>query len=129
MRKVRWGVMSTANIGVEKVIPAMQSGQRCTAAAIASRDPEKARAAGRRLGIEKTYGSYEALLADPDIDAVYIPLPNHLHVAWSIKALHAGKHVLCEKPIGLNAENAAKLLDASGKFPGLKVMEAFIYRD
>lgn len=128
MKKIRWGVLSTARIGTEKVIPAMQLGEYCTVTAIASRQLEKAQAAARRLGIEKTYGSYEELLADPDIDAVYLPLPNHLHVPWAIKALKAGKHVLCEKPIGLNAAEAQELLEASRKFPRLKVMEAFMYR-
>ncbi|MBE3036728.1 MAG: Gfo/Idh/MocA family oxidoreductase [Candidatus Atribacteria bacterium] len=128
MKKIRWGVLSTARIGTEKVIPAMQLGEYCTITAIASRQLEKAQAAARRLGIEKTYGSYEELLADPDVDAVYLPLPNHLHVPWAIKALKAGKHVLCEKPIGLNTAEAQELLEASRKFPRLKVMEAFMYR-
>ena len=128
MKKIRWGVLSTARIGTEKVIPAMQLGEYCTITAIASRQLEKAQAAARRLGIEKTYGSYEELLADPDVDAVYLPLPNHLHVPWAIKALKAGKHVLCEKPIGLNTAETQELLEASRKFPRLKVMEAFMYR-
>jgi predicted dehydrogenase len=128
MKKIRWGVLSTAKIGTEEVIPAMQLGKYCTVTAIASRQLEKAQAAARRLGIEKAYGSYEELLADPDVDAVYLPLPNHLHVLWAIKALKAGKHVLCEKPLGLNAAEAQKLLEASRKFPRLKVMEAFMYR-
>ena len=128
MRKIRWGVLSTARIGTEKVIPAMQSGEFCTVYAIASRTLEKARAAAVRLGIEKSYGSYEEMLTDPDIEAVYIPLPNHLHVPWSIKALNAGKHVLCEKPIGMNAAEAKELLDTAKKFPQLKIMEAFMYR-
>lgn len=128
MRKVRWGVMSTANIGTEKVIPAMQRGEFCDMIGIASRDLAKARAAASELGFTKTYGSYEDLLADPDIEAVYIPLPNHLHVPWSIKALEVGKHVLCEKPIGLSADEARQLLEASKRHPGLKVMEAFMYR-
>ena len=128
MKKIRWGVLSTAKIGTKKVIPAMQLGEYCTVTAIASRQLEKAQAAARRLGIEKAYGSYKELLADPDIDVVYIPLPNHLHVPWAIKALKAGKHVLCEKPIGLNAAEAQELLEASRKFPRLKVMEAFMYR-
>ena len=112
MRKVRWGVMGTARIATQKVIPAMQSGQHCSVAAIASRDIEKARTAARQLQVLKAYGSYEELLADAEVDAVYIPLPNHLHVTWSIKALRAGKHVLCEKPIGLDAREAFELLDA-----------------
>jgi len=106
----------------------MQMGQCCDVAAIASRKLERAQAAARQLGIPKAYGSYEELLADPDVDAVYIPLPNHLHVRWSIKALTAGKHVLCEKPIGLNAAQAEELLAAAKKHPALKVMEAFMYR-
>ena len=126
--KVRWGVLSTAKIGIGQVIPAMQSGQYCEITAIASRHLDKAQAAAGRLGIPKAYGSYEELLADPDIDAVYIPLPNHLHVPWSIKALDAGKHVLCEKPIGLTTAEARELLDAAQKRPELKVMEAFMYR-
>lgn len=128
MKKIRWGVLSTAKIGTEKVIPAMQLGEYCKFTAIASRQLEKAQAAARRLGIEKAYGSYEELLADCDVDAVYLPLPNHLHVPWAIKALKAGKHVLCEKPLGLNAAEAQELLKASRKFPRLKVMEAFMYR-
>jgi predicted dehydrogenase len=126
--KIRWGVMSTASIGIRTVIPAMQLGEHCAVLAIASRNLEKAQAAARRLGIPKAYGSYEELLADPHIDAVYIPLPNHLHVPWSIKALDAGKHVLCEKPIGLTAAEAQELLDAANEHPQLKVMEAFMYR-
>jgi len=128
MRKVRWGVLSTAQIGTETVIPAMQAGQYCEVTAIASRKQEKALAAAQRLGIPKAYGSYEELLSDPDIEAVYIPLPNHLHVPWSIKALEAGKHVLCEKPIGLSAAEAERLLEVSKQHPELKVMEAFMYR-
>jgi predicted dehydrogenase len=129
MKKIRWGVLSTARIGTETVIPAMQLGEYSRVTAIASRQLEKAQAQARKLGIKKVYGSYEELLADPDIDAVYIPLPNHLHVPWAIKALNAGKHVLCEKPIGLSAVEAQKLLDAARKFPRLKVMEAFMYRN
>ena len=128
MPKVRWGVISTANIGMKKVIPGMQRGQFCDIAAIASRDIATAQTAARELGIAKAYGSYEALLADPEIDAVYNPLPNHLHVPWSIKALEAGKHVLCEKPIALTAAEAETLMEASKRFPTLKVMEAFMYR-
>ena len=128
MKKIRFGVLSTANIGTEKVIPAIQLGKHCRVIAIASRKLEKAQEVARRLGIEKAYGSYEELLADPDIDAVYIPLPNHLHVPWAIKALNAGKHVLCEKPISFHVAEVQKLLDVAKKFPKLKVMEAFMYR-
>ncbi len=128
MKKIRWGVLSTANIGLEKVIPAMQQGEYCEMSAIASQSLEKAQAAAVQLGIAKAYGSYEELLADTEIDAVYIPLPNHLHVPWSIKALKAGKHVLCEKPIGLKTAEAEDLLKEAQKYPELKVMEAFMYR-
>ncbi len=128
MQKVRWGVLSTADIGTGQVIPAMQEGTYCEIAAIASRSPEKARAAAAQLGIPKAYGSYEELLADPEIDAIYNPLPNHLHVPWSIKALQAGKHVLCEKPIALTSAEAQTLVDVARQYPHLKVMEAFMYR-
>src|SRR5215467_13964900 len=111
MQKVRWGILSTANIGTAKVIPAMQQGTYCEIAAIASRNLEKAQAAASQLGIPKAYGSYEELLADPEIDAIYNPLPNHLHLPWSTKAAEAGKHVLCEKPIGLGVEEARRLLE------------------
>jgi len=128
MRKLRWGVLGVAKIATEKVIPAMQRGELCDIVAIASRDRAKAQEAARRLGIPRAYGSYEELLADREIDAVYNPLPNHLHVPWSIKALEAGKHVLCEKPIALSAAEAETLVAASRRHPRLKVMEAFMYR-
>jgi len=128
MRKVHWGILGTARIAVEKVIPAMQISSYCDVTGIASRSMEKALIAAKQLGIPKAYGSYEELLADTNIDAVYIPLPNHLHVPWSIRALEAGKHVLCEKPIGLNAAEARKLLEVAQKHPKLKIMEAFMYR-
>ncbi|HEU5199591.1 MAG TPA: Gfo/Idh/MocA family oxidoreductase [Ktedonobacterales bacterium] len=128
MDKVRWGILSTANIGVKAVIPAMQQGAYCTIAALASRNLERGQAVAAGLGIPKVYGSYEELLADPEIDAIYNPLPNHLHVPWSIKALEAGKHVLCEKPIAMSAAEAQTLVDAARRYPHLKVMEAFMYR-
>jgi predicted dehydrogenase len=128
MKKVRWGVLSTANIGMQKVLPAMQRGELCEIVAIASRDDATAQAAATKLGIPKVYGSYEALLADPEIDAIYNPLPNHLHVPWSIRAMQAGKHVLCEKPIGLSAAEGQELIAVAAQFPHLKVMEAFMYR-
>ncbi len=128
MEKVRWGVLSTAKIGLEKVLPAMLRCKSCTVTAIASRDAAKARAAAAKLGIPKAYGSYEELLADREIDAIYNPLPNHLHVPWSIKCLQAGKHVLCEKPIGLSSKEAEELLQEAKQHPRLKVMEAFMYR-
>jgi predicted dehydrogenase len=128
MRKIRWGVISTANIGVMEVIPAMQKGKYIQIIGIASRSLEKAQRAAEQLGIQKAYGSYSELLADAEIEAVYIPLPNHMHVPWSIKALEAGKHVLCEKPLGMDAEEARHLLEAARHYPRLKVMEAFMYR-
>jgi len=108
--KVRWGVLGVAAIAVKKVIPAMQKGEWSEITAIASRDARKAEDAAAKLEIPKAYGSYEALLADPEIEAVYNPLPNHLHVPWSIKAAEAGKHVLCEKPISLTVTEAKNLL-------------------
>ena len=128
MRKVRWGILSTAKIGREKVIPAMQKGEYSEIRAIASRDRDRAREAARCLGIPHAFGSYEELLADAGIEAVYVPLPNHLHVEWSIKALAAGKHVLCEKPLALNAADARRLLAAADASPHLKIMEGFMYR-
>ena len=128
MKKVRWGVLSTAKIGVEKVIPAMQKSQNCEIVAIASRDQQKARHIAKQLNIPVAYGSYQELLANPDIDAIYNPLPNHLHVSWSIRAIEAGKHVLCEKPIAMTVDEALKLFHMAKKHPQLKVMEAFMYR-
>src|SRR6266513_3117934 len=125
--KLRWGVLGVAGIGMKKVIPAMQKGALTEITAIASRDGERARAAAASLGIPKAYGSYEALLADPDVDAIYNPLPNHLHVPWSIKAAEAGKHVLCEKPIGLTVREARSLLAARDR-TGVKIGEAFMVR-
>jgi predicted dehydrogenase len=126
-KKVRWGVLGVASIAMKKVIPAMQKGVVSEISAIASRDLSRAQEAARSLGIPKAYGSYEALLADPDIDAIYNPLPNHLHVPWSIKAAEAGKHVLCEKPIGLTVAEAKQLLAAEQR-TGVKMGEAFMVR-
>ena len=128
MTKVSWGVLSTAKIGVEKVIPAMQRGKYSVINAIASQDIEKAKRAANKLDIPKFFGSYEELLAYKEIDAIYIPLPNHLHVEWTIKSLEAGKHVLCEKPIGMDSREAEFLQKEAQKFPKLKLMEAFMYR-
>jgi predicted dehydrogenase len=127
MEKVRWGVLSTAAIGVNKVIPAMQQAEHCEIVAIASRDKPRAESAARKLGIARAYGSYEELLADPLVEAVYNPLPNHLHVLWSIRALEAGKHVLCEKPIALTSAEAQTLVEAAHRHPSLNVVEAFMY--
>jgi predicted dehydrogenase len=127
MTKQRWGVLGAAKIAVEKVIPAMQGGEWSTVVAIASRDRAKADAAAERLGIATAYGSYEALLGDPNIDAVYIPLPNHLHVPWTISAAEAGKHVLCEKPVALNADEARRLIEVRDR-TGVQIQEAFMVR-
>jgi len=125
--KVRWGVLGAANIAVRKVIPAMQRGERSEVVAIASRNVEKARGVASQLGIARAYGSYEELLADPDVEAIYNPLPNHLHVPWTIRAAEAGKHVLCEKPIALSAEEARQLL-AVRERTGVQIGEAFMVR-
>jgi predicted dehydrogenase len=126
-QKVKWGVLSTAGIGVRKVIPGMQAGEWSDIVAIASRDGKKAEDVARKLRIPKAYWSYEDLLADPEIEAIYNPLPNHLHVPWSIKAAEAGKHVLCEKPIGLNVAEARALLNVRNR-TGVKIGEAFMVR-
>ncbi len=127
IRKVRWGVLGAAEIALKKVIPAMQRGAWCEITAIASRDLARARQAASDLGIAKAYGSYEELLADPEIEAVYNPLPNHLHLSWSVRCADAGKHVLCEKPVTLDAAEARRLLDAQAR-TGVKIGEAFMVR-
>jgi predicted dehydrogenase len=128
MNKVRWGVLSTAKIGLEKVLPAMKQGKYSEIIAIASRNNNQAKRAANLLEIPKAYGSYEELLTDPEVDAVYIPLPNHLHTEWAIKAMEAGKHVLLEKPVGLSSKEAESLIQVSKGKPRLKIMEAFMYR-
>lgn len=128
MSKVRWGVLSTSKFAQTKIIPAVKHCQHAEITAIASRDLSKAQEEAGRFGFPKACGSYEELLADSEIDAVYNPMPNHLHVPWSIKALEAGKHVLCEKPIGLSSAEGQQLVDAAKQHPKLKVMEAFMYR-
>jgi predicted dehydrogenase len=127
VRKVKWGVLGVAKIAVEKVIPAMQRGEVTQIAGIASRDLGKARAAADKFGIAHAFGSYEALLADGEIEAVYNPLPNDLHVPWTIRALEAGKHVLCEKPIALDAGQVRSLIDARNS-SGRLIAEAFMVR-
>ena len=127
MRQLSWGVLSPAKIGMEKVIPPMRESKYCRVDAIASRSEARAREAAAALGIAKAYGSYEDLLADPEIDAVYIPLPNHLHVPWTIKAAEAGKHVLCEKPIAITVAEAEQLL-AVRERTGVYIQEAFMVR-
>jgi len=127
MEPVRWGVIGTAKIATTKVIPAMQQSTSSRVVAVASRNLERAQDAARTLGIPRAYGSYEALLADADVEAVYNPLPNHLHVPWSIRAAEVGKHVLCEKPIGLSAREARELLAARDR-TGVAIGEAFMVR-
>ena len=125
--KVRWGILGVARIATVKVIPAMQRGAYSEIVAIASRDLEKAQRAAAELGIPKAYGSYEELLADPRIEAIYNPLPNHLHVPWSIRAAEAGKHVLCEKPVSITVAECRTLIEARDR-TGVKIGEAFMVR-
>jgi predicted dehydrogenase len=125
--KVRWGILGTAKIAVAKVIPAMQRSDWCEIAAIASRDLSKAKAAAGELNIPNPYGSYEELLADNSIEAIYNPLPNNLHVPWTVRAAEAGKHVLCEKPIALSAQEARTLIDVRDR-TGVRIQEAFMVR-
>lgn len=125
--KVRWGVLGVAKIATKQVIPAMQKGEWSEVAAIASRDLNKAQAAAEELGIQKAYGSYEELLRDKDVEAIYNPLPNQLHVPWTLKAIEAGKHVLCEKPLSMTPEEAKVLLPARDR-ARVKVGEAFMVR-
>lgn len=127
MQKVKWGILSTARIGVEKVIPAIINGEGCEVSAIASRSFDKARTAADQLGIARAYGSYEELLQDPEIEAIYNPLPNHMHVPLSIQALEAGKHVLCEKPLALTVSETRDLIAARDR-SGCLVVEAFMVR-
>jgi predicted dehydrogenase len=124
---VRWGILSTADIAIAKVVPGIQAAARCRVVAIASRDQARARQAADRLGIPTAHGSYEALLMDPGVDAVYIPVPNHLHADWTIAAARAGKHVLCEKPAALTAADTQRMVDACAA-AGVRFMEAFMYR-
>ncbi|MFD2672266.1 Gfo/Idh/MocA family protein [Marinicrinis sediminis] len=124
---VRWGILSAANIAVKSFLPAVKQSETAVVVAVASRNEEKARSFADEHGIERAYGSYEQLLQDPDIDAVYIPLPNHLHAEWTIRAAQAGKHVLCEKPLAISEEEAARAVTACKK-EGVQLTEAFMYR-
>ncbi len=127
MSALRWGVLSTADIARKKVIPGLKRAARSEVVAIASRDVARARAAAEAAGIPRVHGSYEALLADPGVDAVYIPLPNHLHAEWTIAAARAGKHVLCEKPLAMTSADAERMIEACEQ-AGVVLMEAFMYR-
>lgn len=128
MKTIKWGILSTAKIGLNSLIPAIRASDNGTVHAIASRDARKAETVAGKMNIPVSYGSYEELLADESIDAIYNPLPNHLHLPWTIKAMEAGKHVLCEKPIAMDSNEAEVLLQKSRELPDLKVMEAFMYR-
>jgi len=127
MTTLRWGILSTAGIAAEKTIPGIRRAARCEVVAIGSRDVVRARAVAERHAIPRVHGSYEALLADPDVDAVYVPLPNHLHAEWTIAAARAGKHVLCEKPLAMTAADAERMIEAC-RAEGVTLMEAFMYR-
>lgn len=125
--RVRWGVLSTSQFALKLAVPGMQKSEWCDIQAIASRDRKKAEEAARTMGIPKAYGSYEELLRDPEIEAIYNPMPNHLHVPWSIKAAEAGKHVLCEKPLSVTVAEARELQRVQEK-TGMKIGEAFMVR-
>jgi predicted dehydrogenase len=127
MSELRWGVMSTASIARNKVIPGMRRADRCRVVAIASRDVERGRVVASELGIPTLHDTYEGLLADPGVEAVYIPLPNHLHAEWAVAAVNAGKHVLCEKPLAMTADDAQRMVDAA-RAAGVLLQEAFMYR-
>ena len=125
MKPVNWGVISTSSYARARIVPAMMKAKNLTVSAIGSRDVDRARRAAQDLGIEKAYGTYQEILDDPDIEAVYIPLPNHLHVPWSAKAAEAGKHVLCEKPLAMNAAEAETLIEVQAR-TGMLIQEAFM---
>lgn len=127
MKKIKWGVLGASKIAIEKVIPAMSNHGQFEVNAIASRNLGKAKAAAEKLDIPRFFGSYEDLIQDPDIDAVYIPLPNDLHVDYTLKCIEAGKHVLCEKPLSLKAEEIESLIKARNKHQ-VKVGEAFMVK-
>ncbi|MBX2858574.1 MAG: Gfo/Idh/MocA family oxidoreductase [Cellvibrionaceae bacterium] len=126
--KLRWGILGTSKIARTWLIPAIQATSHSEVAALGSRSGEKARQEAEGFNINKYHNSYEALLEDPEIDVIYNPLPNHLHTQWSIEAIKAGKHILCEKPLGLDYGDAKRLVDTAAQYPEIKVMEAFMYR-
>ena len=124
---LRWGILSPAKIAVDKVIPGLRKAARCEVVALASRDRDRAGTAAELSGIPRAHGTYEELLSDPEVDAVYIPLPNHLHAEWTIAAALAGKHVLCEKPLAMTAAEAERMVEVCAT-EGVRLMEAFMYR-
>lgn len=126
-KKLRFGILGTASIAQTAFIPGVRGSRKCTVQAVASRNPQKAAEVAEKFDIPVSYGSYEELLRDSNVDAVYIPLPNHLHREWTIQAARAGKHVLCEKPASLNAEEAGEMVEACRK-AGVIFAEAFMYR-
>ncbi len=128
MKKLRWGILSTAKIARTKMIPALQASPFNEVIAVGSRNADRAAQFAADCDIPTSYGSYEELLANPDIDAIYNPLPNHLHVPLSVQALQAGKHVLCEKPLGLDGKEVSYLIDCAAEYPKQLLMEAFMYR-
>jgi predicted dehydrogenase len=127
MEKIKWGILSTARIGLKQVIPALQRGDCSEVVAIGSRSRDRAEVAAASLGIGKAYGSYEELLADPDVDAIYNPLPNNMHLEWSVKAMEAGKHLLCEKPLGLSVAEVEEMIRVRDLY-GVKAGEAFMVK-
>lgn len=128
MSAIRWGILGAARIAEREVVPALQLGDGCSVTAVASRDVTRGQTFASRLGIPRVFESYDALVESDEVDAVYIPLPNHLHVPWSIRALERGKHVLCEKPIAMSGAEARALQDAARAHPAQRVMEGFMYR-
>lgn len=125
---VRWGILGTASIATRRLIPAIAASTAGEVVAIASRELAKAESAAAEAGIPVSYGSYQALIDDPSVDAIYIPLPNHLHLPWAVRALEGGKHLLCEKPLALTASEGRRIQTSAQRFPRLKAMEAFMYR-
>ena len=128
VEKLKWGVLGNATIARKCVIPAICKSCNGDMYALATCSPDQAASVASDHQIDRIYDNYDALLVDPRVDLVYIPLPNHLHLPWTLKALEAGKHVLCEKPLAMTAAEAHQLLDTAEKYPKLKIMEAFMYR-
>ena len=128
MSRISWGVLGAAAIARMRTLPAMSQAPSAELVAVASRSLPKSAELWAELGIPTAYGSYEELLVDPDIDAIYLPLPNHLHCKWAIKSMDAGKHVLCEKPLAMSGEEIAKLIEVRDR-TGMHIEEAFVFRN